>query len=160
MKRSSPAVIAAWVIGGAIAGFLLQAGLALVGLPRIQAPVTIAVSLIAIALVTVLLAVPVWRATHGRSHRLIDPIAAARTVIFAKAATVLGALLTGVATGFVGDLLLRPVLADTQALIRSLAVLGASVLLVVAGLVAERLCMVPPSDGADDDEPAQPARPE
>lgn len=160
MKRTSPAVIAAWVVGGAVAGYVLQAGLALVGLARIQAPVTLAISLIALALVTVLFAVSVWRATHGRSHRPVDPIAAARTVVFAKAATVLGALLTGVALGFVGDLLMRPILADTQALVRSLAMLGASVVLVIAGLVAERLCMVPPSGGADDDDPARPAGPE
>jgi len=127
---------------------------------RLQAPWTLAVSLAAIAVVTVVLAIPVWRATHGKSDRRLDPIAAARTVIFAKAASMLGALLTGVSAGFLGDQVMRPVIADSQGLLHVLAILGASILLLIAGLVAEQLCVVPPSDGSDDDGPAGAARPE
>lgn len=159
MKRSSPAVVAGWGVVAAIGAFVLQTGLALAGLTRIQLPWTLSISLVVIAAAAVILAVPVWRASHGRSERPIDPFAATRTVLFAKAAAVLGAILSGVAVGFAADLLLRPVLAGGDVLARCLVALGASVLLLIAGLVAERLCMVPPGRDPDDEDPAAPAQP-
>jgi hypothetical protein len=75
----------------------------------------------------------------------VDPFYATRVVLLAKACAVAGALLTGAAAGMIVELLVRPVSAS-EALWRMLAMLIASVLGLVGGLVAEALCVVPPDD--------------
>jgi hypothetical protein len=66
-------------------------------------------------------------------------------VLLAKACAAAGALLSGAAAGLLIELLVRPVSAS-EAVWRMLAMLIASVLVLVGGLVAETLCIVPPDD--------------
>ena len=147
MRKTGPIPVIALVVVGAVAGYLLQTGLAVWSMTRIRPEYTLSFSVALIAVVVVLLALPIWRATRGRSPRRVDPFRATRTVLLAKAAAYLGAALTGVAGGFVLDVVLRPAAASPDPLWRCLAMLGASILLLVAGLVAEQLCTVPPGDG-------------
>jgi hypothetical protein len=98
-----------------------------------------------IAVIVVALAVPIRRATRGKVRRRVDPFYATRVVLLAKACAAAGALLTGAAVGMIAELLVRPVSAS-EALWRMLAMLIASVLGLVGGLVAESLCIVPPDD--------------
>lgn len=148
MRHTSPVLLLALVVVGGAAGFGLQAVLAAAGMPKIRPEYTLAVSLVVIAALVVTLAVPVWRAVRGRLGRRIDPFYATRVVVLAKACSIAGALLSGVAVGFLVDLLLRgSPTGDT--LTRIVVSLIGGVLLLAGGLVAERLCRVPPRD--DDD---------
>ena len=150
MKHTSPALLLALAFFGGAAGFGLQAVLAAASMPKIRPEYTLAVSLVVIGALVVMLAVPVWRAVRGRLGRRIDPFFATRVVVLAKACSIAGALLAGVAVGFLVDLLLRASpTGDTLA--RILVCFAGGVLLLVGGLVAEYLCRVPPRDEDDDD---------
>ena len=103
------------------------------------------------ALGTLAVAWPIRRWNSGRRDRAINPVRAARTVALAKAAAMAGAVLAGGWSAYV--VLALPLVAveaqAERALLSGLAVL-ASLGLTVAGLVAERWCMIPP----EDDDPA------
>ncbi|WP_432561599.1 DUF3180 domain-containing protein [Kineococcus sp. SYSU DK003] len=94
---------------------------------------------------------PVKQWVEGDKGRRIDALRAARTAALAKAASVAGSLLVG---GFAGWVVHYVPTLDIAAR-RSEAVVGAadvvvSALLLVAGLVVERWCRVPPDE--DDDQ--------
>lgn len=151
MRRTGILPVIALIVIGAVGGFLLQSALAGMSVARIRPEYTLSFSIMLIAIVVLLLAVPIWRATHRRSTVPVDPFRATRTVLLAKAAVYLGAMLSGVGAGFVLDVLLRPVVPGPDALLRCLVMLVVSVLLLVAGLVAEHLCTVPPDDSEPPD---------
>ena len=96
---------------------------------------------------TLAVAWPIRRWNSGDRDRAINPLRAARTVALAKAAAMAGAVLAGGWSAFVVLALpLATVEAQAErALLSGLAVL-ASLGLTVAGLVAERWCMIPPED--------------
>ena len=103
-----------------------------------------------LAVAVLVVAWPVRRWNAGVREHPVDPLRAARTVALAKAAALSGAVLTGGWIGYVGVAL--PLVAVTTQPGRtaaSAAVVLASLGLAVAGLVAERWCMIPPED---DDE--------
>lgn len=153
MTRTRPALLALLALGAAVLAIALQLGLAAVGLSKIVPQVTLAVTLVLIAVVVVVLALPVRRATRAGGERgaeapprgRVDPFYATRVVLIAKASAVAGALLGGAAAGLVAELLIRPVSA-VSALWAGVAMLVGGVLLMVAGLVAESWCVVPPDD--------------
>jgi hypothetical protein len=149
VKHTSPGLLVALVVFGALGGFGIQAALAALSLAKVRPEYTLSVSLVVIAALVVALAVPVRRAVHGPNRRPIDPFYATRVVVLAKACSIAGALLAGVALGFVVELLFRGA-PSNDTLLRLLAALGGAVLVLVGGLVAEYLCRVPPHD--DDDE--------
>jgi hypothetical protein len=93
----------------------------------------------------VALALPVRRASRAAVRTPIDPFYATRVVLLAKASSFTGALLGGAAVGIVVELLARPV-ASGGTLWGGVAMLVAAVVLLVAGLVAEWFCTVPPDD--------------
>ena len=115
------------------------------------APPLVSVVMVAgLAVAVLVVAWPVRRWNAGARDRPLNPLRAARTVALAKAAALAGAVLTGGWTGYVGVAL--PLVAVTSQPGRTAAagaVVLASVGLTVAGLVAERWCMIPPED---DDE--------
>jgi hypothetical protein len=115
------------------------------------APPVVAVVMVAgLAAAVLVVAWPVRRWNHGERDRAINPLRAARTVALAKAAALAGAVLTGGWLGFVGVALPYVTLqAQTGRVLASAAIVLASLALTVAGLVAERWCMIPPED--DDD---------
>jgi len=153
VTRTRPALLALLALGAAVLAIALQLGLAAVGLSRIVPQVTLAVTLVLIAVVVVVLALPVRRATRGVRDRgadapprpRVDPFYATRVVLIAKASAVAGALLGGAAAGLVAELLIRPVSAASS-LWAGVAMLVGAVLLMVAGLVAEGWCVLPPDD--------------
>lgn len=147
--KASTLVILAAIAAGA--GFLLQIALASGGLQRYRPEYALALSLIFLAGIVIALAVPIRRATRATVRTRIDPFHATRVVLFAKASSIAGALLTGAAAGLLAEVLVRGGGVNTDSLLRTLAVLVGAVALLVAGLVGEWLCTVPPSD--DDREP-------
>lgn len=110
-------------------------------------PWTVPALLLVLALAVLSVGRPVRRWNQGHRDRPLDPLRAARTVVVAQAAGVTGAALAGAYGGFVA--LLLPMLdieVRRERLLLSLAALGASLLLLVAGVVVERWCRLPPQD--------------
>ncbi|MGN6271769.1 MAG: DUF3180 domain-containing protein [Protaetiibacter sp.] len=145
MTRTRASLLIVLAAIGAVGGFLAQLALGALGAQKLLPEFTLAITLVLIAVIVVALAVPIRRATHGKVRRRVDPFYATRVVLLAKACAVAGALLTGAAAGMIAELLVRPVSAS-DAVWRMVAMLVASVLGLVAGLVAETLCIVPPDD--------------
>ena len=107
MKRTRPTTLITLVLIGGVAGFLVQLILAAASQPKLRPEYTLAITLLFIAVLVVALAVPVRRATRAAVRRHIDPFYATRVVVLAKASSLGGALLTGVAAGFLLELLVR-----------------------------------------------------
>ena len=152
MTRTRPGPLVALAVIGTVVGFLLQIGLAAASLPKLRVEYTFAVTIGLIALVIVVLAVPVYRATHGPLRQPIDSFYATRVLALGKASSLAGALLVGLGIGLALDLLIRSSTTTGDLVARDLATLGSAILLLAAGLVAEFLCRVPPRDD-DDDHP-------
>jgi hypothetical protein len=145
VTRTKASLVIVLAVIGAIGGFLVQLALGAFGFQKLLPEFTLAITLVLIAIVVVALAVPIRRATRGPVRRRVDPFYATRVVVLAKACAAAGALLSGAAAGLLVELLVRPVSAS-EALWRMLAMLVASVLVLIAGLIAETLCIVPPDD--------------
>ena len=149
MTRTRPALLVVLAVASAIVALALQLGLGASGMSKLVPQLTLSVTLVLIAVVVVALALPVRRATRGSVKRRVDPFYATRVVLIAKASAVAGAILGGAAAGMLIELLIRPVTA-AGAVWGGVAMLVAAVLVLIAGLVAENWCTVPPED---DDKP-------
>jgi amino acid transporter len=158
MTRTRPGPLVALAVIGTVVGFLLQIALAAASLPKLRVEYTFAVTIGLIALVIVILAVPVYRATHGPLRRPVDSFYATRVLALAKASSLAGALLVGLGLGLALDLLVRSSTTTGDLVARDLSTLGSAILLLAAGLVAEFLCRVPPQDDDDDHSDRGPER--
>lgn len=110
-------------------------------------PWTVPVLLVVLAGAVLSVGRPVRRWNQGRRDRPLDALRAARTVVVAQAAGVTGAALAGAYAGLVA--LLVPMVDIEVRLDRlwlGLAAMAASLLLLVAGVVVERWCRLPPED--------------
>ena len=155
MKRTRPTSLIGLGVLGLVVGFLGEFAAASSGLAVFVPPLTLPITLVAVAIIVVAFAVPIRRAVRGRSSRRIDPFQATRIVVLAKACGLSGALLTGAGLGILLFIFTRDVLpASNAVLLTALGTAGAVVLL-VAGLVAEFFCTLPPDDKDDDPEAAR-----
>jgi hypothetical protein len=155
MKRTRPTSLIGLGVLGLVVGFLGEFAAASSGLAVFVPPLTLPITLVAVAIIVVAFAVPIRRAVRGRSSRRIDPFQATRIVVLAKACGLSGALLTGAGIGILLFIFTRDVLpASNAVLLTALGTAGAVVLL-VAGLVAEYFCTLPPDDKDDDPEAAR-----
>jgi len=110
-------------------------------------PWTVPVLLVALSCSVLSVGRPVRRWNQGHRDRPLDPLRAARTVVVAQAAGVTGAALAGAYGGLVA--LLVPMVqieVRLDRLLLGLAAMAASLLLLVAGVVVERWCRLPPED--------------
>ncbi len=153
MTRTRPLPLVIAVLAGIIATYLMNVVLAMRGLAVLVAPVSLAVALALIAILLVAFAWPVRRAAKG--ERRIDPFFATRVVVLAKASALAGALLAGAAAGILFYLLSRAVV-PLGSSVTAGATVVAAVALVIAALVAEHWCSLPPDEPTDDltEEPA------
>ncbi|MGF1663684.1 MAG: DUF3180 domain-containing protein [Kineosporiaceae bacterium] len=116
-------------------------------LPSPPWAVTAVIALLAVG--TLAVAWPVRQWTAGRRDRPVDPLRAARTVALAKASVLTGAVVTGFWGAFAVTVLPRvEVPAQTGRAVAVLLAVVASVGLLVAGMLAERWCRIPPEDDA------------
>jgi hypothetical protein len=138
------------VLGGA-AGWFIEVWQVAVGHPAPVPPWTFGVVLALIGVIIVLYAIPVWRVASGRTHKRVDPFYATRVVLLAKASSLTGALVGGAALGVLVYLLSRPVIAGVESVsLAIVTVVGAAVLL-TGGLIAEKMCTLPPDDDQKQD---------
>jgi hypothetical protein len=150
VTRTRPLTLVIAALVGVASAYGLDSLLALRGFAVVVPPVSLAIALVLIGGVLVALAWPVRRAAAGE-HR-IDPFYALRVVVLAKSSAVAGALLAGASAGVLLYLVTRAVVP----LGSSLAAGGtavAAVLLLVAGLVAEHWCALPPDDPTEEAAP-------
>jgi hypothetical protein len=88
-----------------------------------------------------------------RKHdRRIDPFQAMRTLLFAKASSLTGSLLTGAGLGTLLYLFTRPVPAGGASAGLTVGTSLGAIAMVAAGLVVEQWCRLPPQDPESDQE--------
>ena len=149
MKHTRPSTLVGLVTVAVAVGFVLDAVLVAMRQPSIVLPAALGLVLLGIGGVVVSMAVPVRRVARGSSAERIDPYYATRVLLLAKASSLSGALFGGFAGGVLLFVLTRGVGVAVGSLVPAVvAVVGAAGLL-AAGIVAERMCTVPP---ADDDQ--------
>lgn len=156
MKRTRPTSLIGLGVLGVVIGFLAELAASGMGVAVFVPPVTLPITLVAVAIIIVAFAVPIRRAVRGRSSRRIDPFQAMRIVVFAKACSLSGALLTGAGVGILLYLLTRDVLPASNAILLTALGTAGAIILLIAGLIAEFFCTLPPDD--DDDPEAVRAR--
>ncbi|KZX20293.1 DUF3180 domain-containing protein [Rathayibacter tanaceti] len=148
MRRTRISTLLGLGLAGAVVGFLLDLAIAAAGRPVIIPPLTVPVTLVVVGAVVLGFAIPIHRATTGAVRRPIDPFRAMRVVVLAKASSHVGALLLGASGGVLVYLLSRAI-PSLGSVWQDVATIVGALVLLVAGLVAEHLCTIPPSD--DDD---------
>lgn len=151
MRRTGPGILLTIAAVAALGGFLVDQILTATGRATYTPLITLPVLLVALGAIVVALAVPVWRASRGHTRASINPFRALRIAMLAKASSLLGAGAVGFAAGLLVFLLTRPVVPPLGSMTTQLLTLGAGILLVVAGLVAEHLCTIRKDD--DDEQP-------
>jgi hypothetical protein len=113
------------------------------GGPRPPAPWGALVVLVFMACGVFFAGLPVRRFLRGKSRKPLNPIRAMRTVVLAQASALTGALVTGWYLAQILALLPDMDVASVRSLAWRLAALAAGgVLMVVAGLVVQRMCRV------------------
>jgi hypothetical protein len=155
MKRTRPTSLIGLGVLGLVVGFLGEFAAAGSGLAVFVPPLTLPITLVAVAIIVVAFAIPIRRSVRGRSSRRIDPFQATRIVVLAKACGLSGALLTGAGVGILLFILTRDVLPASNAVLLTALGLAGAVVLLIAGLVAEFFCTLPPDDKDDDPEAAR-----
>lgn len=157
MTRTKPLhLLVLAVLGGAVMWFV-ETALAASGRPVLIPPFTLALALVLIGVIIVIMAWPVRRVARGDRSRRVDPFYAARVVLLAKASSLGGALLAGGGIGIAGYLLSRSVLPAVGSVTMGVATAVGAILLLVAGLIAEYWCTIPPEDD-DTKRPGTPDR--
>ncbi|PTT19252.1 DUF3180 domain-containing protein [Microbacterium sp. HMWF026] len=151
MKRTGAGILIIALVIGAVVGFVVDTMLTAMGRTTFSPAASLPTILVLLGAVVVVLAVPIFRASRGRSGQRIDPFRALRIAMLAKASSLLGAVAAGFAAGLLGFLLTRPVTPSIGSMGSIIATLAAGAVLVVAGLVAEQLCTIRKDD--DDDTP-------
>lgn len=152
MKRTTAGIIVVLVVVAAVGGYLIELAIVANGGFAFAPPVSLPITLAAIAIVIVALAVPVRRRVTGKRKDRLDPFYAVRVAVLAKSSALTGALLTGLGAGIIAHALSLPIL-NSDLLGRGIAQTVGAALLLTAGLVAERMCTLPP----DKSDPGSPS---
>ena len=148
MKHTRPSTLVGLGLLSVLAGYLLDAALVSSRMPALVPPIALGLVLLALGGVVVSLALPVRRTARGESTDRIDPYYATRVLLLAKASGLSGALFGGLAGGLLAFLLTRGVGVAIGSLVPTVVAVVGGLGLLVGGLVAERMCTVPP-DGDD-----------
>ncbi|GAA1831847.1 DUF3180 domain-containing protein [Agromyces salentinus] len=146
MRRTHPSAVVIAVIVGLAVGYLLDLAVVSSGGKAIVPPISLSITLVGVAVLVVALAWPIRRAVKEHSTKHLDPFRAMRIAVLAKASSLSGALLFGLALGITLFLLTRTVLPSTSTVWLAVASAIGAVLLLVGGLVAEYFCTLPPDD--------------
>jgi hypothetical protein len=146
MKRTSIPLLVGLVAVGAAVAYLGELFLQTTGGITLVPPYSIEITLFVVAVAVIAMAVPVRRRITGKRKFPLDPFYAVRVAVLAKASALTGAILMGAGLGILAILLGRPVLPDWSLLLPALGLAVSSLVLVVAGLIAEWMCVLPPDD--------------
>ncbi len=150
MKRTAALTLVLLALGGTAIAFLAELAIAASGRPIIVPPLSLGVTLAGIGVVIVALAWPIRRAVKATVRTHVDPFRALRVAVLAKASSLSGALLGGAGLGLLLYLLSRHTTPATSSFWMAIATAAGGALLLVAGLVAEHFCSIPPDDTTPD----------
>jgi hypothetical protein len=148
VKKTQLGHLLAIGVCGAGLGWLIAAGFVALG-QVIHPPLTLGIALGVMGLGVAVAAVPVWRVVRKVAGARVDPFYATRVVLFAKAASLAGALVTGMTAAVLAFQLTRSVVPALGSLAMSIVTVIGAIILLIGGIVAERMCTLPP----DDDKP-------
>ncbi len=153
MRRTSVPLLLALAVAGGVVVWLLQIGLVSAGQATLVPPGTLVLVLFGIAAILLALGWPIRQFVRGkrRDHRF-DPFRAMRTLLFAKASSLMGSLVAGAAIGTLLYLLSRPVPLGGASAWLTIGTLVGAVAVAASGLVVEQWCRLPPQDPQDDEE--------
>jgi len=140
-----PVLLVVAAIGAAV-GWLLETALVAMGRAIAVPPITLSVSLALVAAIIVAMAVPVFRVVRGTATKRVDPFYATRVVVLAKASSLAGALVGGGTLAILGFVLSRSIVPAVGSVALTIAAAVCAVLLLIAGLSAEKMCTLPPQD--------------
>lgn len=147
MKRTTATPLIGLFLVGGVVFYLLEVAAAALGIAVFVPPYTLPVSLVGVSAVVLAFSIPIWRAVRGKSAEPTNPFRAMRVAVLAKASSLAGAVLAGAGCGVIGYLLSRSVVPQAASVwMAGTAALGA-LLLMIAGLVSEFLCTIPPKKG-------------
>lgn len=149
MKRTSPVALGGIAVAGAAIGWLLQVALTSGGAPSFNPPATLYSVLFILAFGLVLLGRPVRRLVRGTAKRPVDPFFAMRVLVLAKASSLTGALLVGLAAALLGYAVTRTGSFAVPAFWPDVLTGVGALALCIAGLVVEWWCRLPPQDRAE-----------
>lgn len=146
MKRTPASTLVAFTLSGLVIGYLGELSIVTAGSKALVPPISLPVTLVGVAVIVIALAWPIRRAVKGKATKHLDPFRAMRTAVLAKACSLSGALVFGIGIGIALFVLTRSVLPSGETVWLAIATaIGAAVLL-VAGLIAEHFCTLPPDD--------------
>ncbi len=151
MKRTGAGILLLTAAIGAAVGFLFDQLLTSAGRPTFTPAITLPILLTLLGVASVALAIPIRRATHGTATGGVNPFRALRVAMLAKASSIVGAAVGGVALGLLLFLVTRPVAPSLGSMGTIIATAVCGAILVLAGLVAEHLCIIRKDD--DDEQP-------
>jgi hypothetical protein len=152
VRRTSVPLLLALAVAGGVVTWLLQIALVAGGQATLVPPGTLVLALFGIAAVLLALGWPIRQFVRGKRIRRIDPFRAMRTLLFAKASSLMGSLLAGAAIGTLLYLFSRPVPAGGPSAWLTTGSLAAAVAVAASGLAVEQWCRLPPQDPERDDE--------
>lgn len=159
MRRTSPIALLVAALIGAVAGFVLDTVLVGRGGSVYLVPWEFAALLVAVAGVTIVLGVGVRRSLEPTSRWRELRARAVDVLRFIKTMAIAGAFETGYIAGFLVYMLSRPIVPD-YAVPSTVASIVAGFLVVVAALIAERLCELPPPTDPDAAKTTGPTAPQ
>lgn len=156
MKGTGPGALIGTGALGVLVGFGLDQVLTATGRPTFTPSLLLPVLLIMLGVATVLMALPIRRAITGARTAPVDPFRSLRVAMLAKACAIVGAAVAGVGLGLVAFLFTRPVAPSLGSSGAVIAAIAGGVILLIAGVVAERLCTIRKEDDDDQPGPADP----
>nr|WP_279587640.1 DUF3180 domain-containing protein [Lysinibacter cavernae] len=136
-------------MAGIVIGLLGELALSSAGNAMVIPPLSLPITLATLALILVLVAIPIRRSLVGKSKKPINPFSAVRVVAAAKASALAGGLFAGLGTGVLFYLFTRTISPPIDSWVSVIATAVGGIILLIAGLVVEHLCVLPPTD---DDE--------
>lgn len=146
MTRTRPSQLFVLALAGAVAGWMLELAMVSAGRPAVIPPITLGIGLGLIGLLIVGFAWPVFRVVRKVEGARVDPFYATRVVLLAKSSSLAGALVAGLAGAILAFLLTRSVLPAVGSVSMTVVTLVGAVVLLAGGLVAEKMCTLPPDD--------------
>lgn len=149
MRRSQPTPLIALGLAGLVVGFLLELAAAASGVPIVVPPLSLPFTLVAVAVIVLLLAWPIRQSTREAGKAPVNPFFAMRVAVLAKSSSFTGSLVLGLAVGIVLYLLTRSVVPALGSVWLAVAMVVGAAILLVAGLVAEHFCTLPPTKNPD-----------
>lgn len=150
MRRTRASVLVVAALIGAVVGFGIDQLLTAAGRATFTPTTLLPILLVLLAAATVAFALPIRRAITGRGGEPVDPFRAVRVAMLAKASSIVGAIMAGIAGGLLVFLLTRPA-AAVGSVVAVVATLLSGLVLLAAALVAEHLCTIRKDD--DDEQP-------